>query len=198
MLLWPQDVLLNLAMRSSKSSSLLECKRYFRNIASPQTFLAHLWETQYDTAPSWPIPIWPLISFLVFLNIQLSTRCLPWMSSQLKFNFQNTIHHNSFPVLLLFGNVITWQKRQDKPFIIEFPFPKMVHELFIFLIFFLFFYGLVASLHLRPSPSQPQILRFTFLPLNHSSRKSILLTLHSWVSWEVSSETEFRMQFLKE
>lgn len=137
MLLWPQDVLLNLAMRSSKSSSLLECKRYFRNIASPQTFLAHLWETQYDTAPSWPIPIWPLISFLVFLNIQLSTRCLPWKFSQLKCNFQNTIHHNnSFPVLLLFGNVITWQKRQDKPFIIEFPFPKMVHELFIFLIFF--------------------------------------------------------------
>lgn len=75
-------------MWSSKSSSLLECKRYFWNIASSQTFLAHLWETQYDTAPSWLIPIWPLISFSVFFlfNIQLSTRCLPWLSSQLKFN----------------------------------------------------------------------------------------------------------------
>lgn len=137
MLLWPQDVLLNLAMRSSKSSSLLECKRYFRNIASPQTFLAHLWETQYDTAPSWPIPIWPLISFLVFLNIQLSTRCLPWMSSQLKFNSKIqfiTTTHSRYSYYLEMWSL----DKRDKTNLLSlsFPFQKWYMNFSFFLFFF--------------------------------------------------------------
>lgn len=181
MLLWPQDVLLNLALRSSKSSRLLECKRYFRNIASTQTFLAHLWETQYDTAPRWPIPIWPFISFSVFFfkyTTVYKVSPLDVFSTQIQ--FQNTIHHNnSFLVLLLFEDVITWQKRQDKPFIIEFPFPKMIHELFFFFFFFILLWarGLPSSAAIAQSAPNPAIHFLTFGPFLmevHSSNFPLL------------------------
>lgn len=148
-------------MRSSKSSSLLECKRYFRNIASPQTFLAHLWETQYDTAPSWPIPIWPLISFSVFFffYIQLSTRCLSWMSSQCKFNskiqFIITTHSRYSYYLEMWS-----LDKIDKTNLLSlsFPFQKWYTN-FSFFFFFIFLWacGLTSSAAITQSAPNPAL-----------------------------------------
>lgn len=180
MLLWPQDVLLNLALRSSKSSRLLECKRYFRNIASTQTFLAHLWETQYDTAPRWPIPIWPFISFSVFfLNIQQSTRCLPWMSSQLKFNSKIQFITTTHSWYSYYLKMWLLDKRDKTNLLsLSFPFQKWYMN-FSFFFFFILLWarGLPSSAAIAQSAPNPAIHFLTsgpFLMEVHSSNFPLL------------------------